>query len=181
MLDPERWTWTDPDTDAEYALDHFRSYRTAYEIKFSEETQEVGAWVHFSNHCYTRSMKEGDDQRYIVDRQRLRDGTEDVRVFCHDRWRFSRDLRAMIGDLLYKVCFSGSGRDILYRQEGSRFSGDHAGWYICMRLDYREEDDPPFQIWVRSVHWRPNRPHGIRGAPRKFCVLVKRYLERKMR
>lgn len=180
MLNDDRSVWTDPDTGVDYELDHFLSYRTPYEIRFNGEETEVEALVSFSNHCFTRTMKDGDDERYIVDRQTLKDGTEDIRIFCHRRWNFSLGLRDMISNLLYKQCFQGKSHDILYRQEHMPRPGDHAGWYICMRLDYKEYDDPPFQIWVRSVHWRPNRPNDIKGAPKKFFMLVKQYLERKM-
>ncbi|HCD74762.1 MAG TPA: hypothetical protein DEQ58_04775 [Alcanivorax sp.] len=179
MLNDDRSVWTDPDTGVEYELDHFLAFRTTYEIKFSDGTRDVEALVSFSNHCHTRSMEDGDDERYIVDRQRRRDGIEDIRIFCHRRWGFSVDLRDKIRDLLYKQCFMGGSQEILYRQEEVQRPGEHAGWYICMRLDYKEYDDPPFQIWVRSVHWRPNRPYGIRGGPKKFCILLKQYLERK--
>lgn len=180
MLNDDRSTWTDPDTEVNYDLDHFLSFTTAYEIRFPNETREVETLISFSNHCYTRSWREGDDERYIVDRQTLKNGNEDIRVFCSERWAFSVNLREIIEELLYKTCLMGGNQEILYRQEDAPRPGDHSGWYICMRLAYRPDEDIPFQIWVRSVHHRDNRPEDVRGGPTKFCILAKRYLEKRL-
>jgi len=181
MLDTDRATWTDPETGEEYDLSHFLTFETAYEIKFRDGTEdEIQTLVRFSNHCYTRSMKEGDDERHIVDRQPRRGGIEDIRVFCPYRWEFSLKLRAILETLLFKQCLTGSNQEILYRQEDASPPGDQAGWYICMRLDYKEDRDPSLEISVRSVHWRPNRPEDTRGGPKRFCILLRQYLERRM-
>lgn len=174
------YQWTDENTNIVYDLQHMKSFSTDFEIKFNKEIHEiVRADIIFSNHCWTRKRLPGDLDNQVVDRYSLRDGTVEERVFCVDRWEFSKSLPEIINALNYKLCLVGGSREILYRQESSSV-GSHAGWYICIRLDFKRNHATPLQLWVRSAHYRSNRPEDIRrhgGA--KFCILLKDYLNSK--
>ena len=177
MLDQENWTWTDPETEEVYSLDHLEDYLTDFEILVGDELWQLETRVVFSNHCYTRSMSEGDDPQLIVDKQPKKDGSIDTRVFCEKRWEFSLRLKEIIGEIHNKLCFQGNRGSVIYRQEDKPGLQSHEGWYICLDLEYTPGDDPELTMWVRSVHYRRNRPDNIRPKPNRFKILAKRFLE----
>lgn len=76
MFDGERTIWIDPFSGGEYPLDHLDSFITSFEIKFSpeESVTPVYARVNFSYHCYTRTKTEEDDDKYIVGKDKKREG-----------------------------------------------------------------------------------------------------------
>ena len=176
----EKTTWMDPDPNTAYALSAFNSFVTTYEIKPDKEGEpfSVPVRVIFSNHCYSRERKE-EQANQIIDTQHRRDGTTEERVFCQKRWKFCQDLPMIIENLGLQKCFSGD-RDIIYRQEQKSGVAAQDGWYICMRLDYREKKGPAFELWVRSVHWRRNRPVDIRNhGGQKFRQLLSQFAKKK--
>jgi hypothetical protein len=181
MRDQENWTWTDPETGKVYSLDHLGDYLTNFEILVGDKLYQLETRVSFSNHCYTRSMSEDDDdQRQIVDVQHKRGGTVDRRVFCEKRWEFSLRLKDIISDIHDKMCFQGNRGSLIYRQEDKPSQQSHEGWYLCLDLEYTPGKKPELTIWVRSVHHRRNRPHNIRSKPNRFKILAKRFLESKI-
>lgn len=182
MHDKENCKWIDQDTGKEYELQHMKSFTTQFEVILTKDKQKqtIKARVSFSNHCFSKKREEGDNQNQVIDSQRKRDGTFEERVFCPERWEFSKTLPVIIKDLTYKSCLEGGSKEIIYRQEGQK-PQDHAGWYICMRLDFKKDKDPPVEIWVRSAHWRSNRPVDIRShGVRRFCVFLSGYLKSKI-
>lgn len=180
MLDQENWTWTDPESEEVYSLGHLEDYLTNFEILVGDELRQLETRVVFSNHCYTRSMSDDDDPRQIVDEQHKRDGTVDTRVFCEKRWEFSLRLQDIISEIDDKLCFQGNRGSLIYRQEDKPNLQSHEGWYLCLDLEYKPGSDPELTIWVRSVHYRTNRPANIRPKPNKFKILAKRFLESKV-
>lgn len=176
----DKTTWTDPDTKTPYSLSVFRSFETTYEIKPDKngETFSVRVRVNFSNHCYSRERKD-ESANQIIDRQHRKDGTIEERVFCQSRWDFCQNLPEIIENLGLQRCFEGD-RDIIYRQERRSQVGAHDGWYICMRLEYRKKKNPAFELWVRSVHQRSNRPVNIRNhGGQKFRQLLSKFAKKK--
>ena len=177
----DKTTWTDPDTGTAYKLTVFKSFVTTYEIKPDKGSDpfSVSVRVEFSNHCYSRERK-GEPANQVIDTQHRRDDTTEQRVFCPDRWRFCQGLPGIIENLGLQKCLEGGGRDIIYRQEQRSQVAAHDGWYICMRLDYRENRNPAFELWVRSVHWRRNRPVDIRNhGGQKFRQLLSQFAKKK--
>jgi len=176
----DKTTWTDPDTNTAYALSAFSSFVTTYEIKPDKEAEpfSVPVRVIFSNHCYSRERKD-EPANQIIDTQHRRDGTIEERVFCKLRWDFCQALPMIIENLGLQKCLAGD-REIIYRQEQKSGVVAHDGWYICMRLDYRKKKDPAFELWVRSVHWRQNRPVDIRNhGGQKFRQLLSQFAKKK--
>lgn len=180
MRDDGDYQWIDKNTGIVYDLQHMKSFFTNFEVKFNRENFDtVVAEVFFSNHCWTRKRLPEDLDNQVVDSRILKDGSIEERIFCVERWEFSKNLPNIINNLNYKVCLLGGKKEILYRQECSAV-GSHAGWYICIRLDYKRHLANPLQIWVRSAHYRPNRPEDIRRhGGVKFCILLKDYLNSK--
>jgi hypothetical protein len=183
MYDQENWVWIDPETGHGYELHHMQSFTTPFEVMLSKETGKtsVNAMVIFSNHCFSKKYhEEQDDHRHIISKEIKKDGTEEERVFCPQRWEFSKRLPDIIKGLCYKDCFQGKEKEIIFRQEGKSGHGQHDGWYICMRLVYKRDRKCPLEIWVRSAHKRTNRPHDIRGhGGKKFCMILSDFLKTK--
>lgn len=181
MYDRENFQWIDPSTSEIYRLDHMESFVTPFEVKLSKELpkESVDVRVYFSNHCFSRTKTDEDQNDTILDTVRKRNGVMEHRVFCPQRWEFSKRLPGIIKDLDYKLCLEGGNKEILYRQEDNK-PGSHAGWYICMKLDFKKDNPTQLELWIRSAHWRPNRPAGIRrhGGTR-FNMLLSNYLKSK--
>lgn len=171
MYDKENWRWIDPDSQIEYDLRHMQSFDVEYEVKLSKSDPltKVNAKVSFSNHCFSRSKKPDDADRHVISIEPFEE-----RVFCPERWAFSKGLPDIIRDLTYKGCLQGGKKEIIYRQEDRTCPGSHEGWYICLKLDYKKG----LEVWVRSAHWRPNRPIDIRSnGETRFCMLLSGYLK----
>lgn len=171
-------TWVNPKTGEEYELSHLKGFQTSFEVKLGENIENVDVRVEFANHCYTKKQEEGEKEP-IVCIEKRRDGTKEERVFCPKRWEFSKLLPDIITGLNYKTCLQGNSHEIVYRQEKSNNLGGHDGWYICMKLDYKSNRTPSLELWVRSAHFRPNRPNDVRGGLTKFCILLSKYLKSK--
>lgn len=177
----EKTVWVDPDTGTAYDLEAFKSFVTTYEIKPNKQAEpfSVSVRIRFSNHAYSRTRKD-EEANQVIDTQQRRDGTTEQRVFCQDRWAFCQGLTGVIENLGLHKCLEGGGQDIIYRQEQASQIAAHDGWYICMRLDYRENRKPAFELWIRSVHWRRNRPVDIRNhGGQKFRHLLSQFAKKK--
>lgn len=171
MYDKKNWKWVDPDTGIEYDLLHMESFETQFEVKLSKSdpVTTVNAKIVFSNHCFSRTRTDDDADRHVIAVEKYEE-----RVFCANRWEFSKRLPDIIRELGYKGCLQGGSKEILYRQEDRSNPRDHDGWYICMRLDFKAG----LEIWIRSTHWRPNRPIDIRShGETRFCILLSGYLK----
>jgi hypothetical protein len=177
----DKTIWIDPDTGTAYDLAAFKSFVTAYEIKPDKQAEafSVSVRVGFSNHTYSRARKD-EEANQIIDTQHRKDGTTEQRVFCQDRWAFCQDIQSIIENLGLQRCLEGNSKNIIYRQEQASQVAAHDGWYICMRLDYRENRKPAFELWIRSVHWRGNRPVDIRShGGQKFRNLLSQFAKKK--
>lgn len=184
MYDKANWQWVDPKTKSTYDLRHMQGFITPFEVKLSKSAPitSINAKISFSNHCFSRTRTDDNENNQVISQETKRDGTIEERVFCTSRWEFSKKLPSIIKDLAYKNCLEGGSREILYRQEDHSNPGQHDGWYICMRLDYKRNRNPQLEIWVRSAHWRPNRPVDIRShGGKRFCMLLSEYLKSKGR
>jgi len=171
--------WTDPATGKEYCLKHLRNTVNTYQVMLDKGKPliDVPVQVYYSNHCYSRGREPGDPDDWVLPGARkLRDGRLDERVFCPDRWDFSLALPAIICNLADKGCYQGDHQEILYRLEGANPRDREQGWYICIRLSFRENNTPNVALNVRSVHWRPNKPFDIgrgHGTQRFYALLAK--------
>lgn len=166
----------DPVSGAVYSLAHLVPFPITFLLRVGDGSVEVEMFVRFSRHCYTRSRKDGDPGEAVVFREKKRHGQVDERVFCKTRWEFSKSLPDIIRGLHDKQCFPGNSKELIYRQEGAPYPGDHGGWYVCLRLgvDNRREN---FTLSVRSAHLRSNRPLEIRGPGRRFYALLARFYD----
>lgn len=166
----------DPVTGKTYSLKHLRPFSVVFQVKTKEGLKDIEFFVLFSSHCYTRSRKNGDSDKSVIFREKKRHGHVDERVFCKNRWEFSKSLPKIIQTLHDKHCLPGGGKELLYRQEKKSQPGSYDGWYICIRLGvshhYRN-----LTLSVRSAHWRPNRPFDIRGPSRRFYALLARFYQ----
>lgn len=170
--------WVVPNTGEMYQLDHLKPCNIKFQIKLGEKIELVDARVIFSNHCYTKK-REKDNNDLIDIEEKKKDGTTEQRVFCIKRWNFSKGLPEIIKNLNYKVCLQGGNKEIIYRLETSKPGQHYEGWYICIKLDYKPSKETKLELWVRSVHYRTNRPNDIRGSATKFCILLTNYLKSK--
>ncbi|KAA8976137.1 hypothetical protein [Halospina sp. K52047b] len=173
--------WDDPVTGLRYSLEAFDHFETCFWIKRDKasEPQPVDVFVRVSNHCYTRKRKD-EPSEAIMDTQRHRSGTVEERVFCPDRWQFGQGLPTIINSLADKRCWEGDALEVFYRHEGAPAPQSPEGWYLCFRLDYRRNKSIPVQLTIRSIHWRPNQPQGVRRHPPiPFKKLLARFLNRK--
>jgi len=180
MYDQKNWKWTNPDTQEEYDLKHMQGFMHEFEVMLAKDGDKtiVKARVNFSNHCFSATAKEGDDPRWVISKEKKKGDICEERVFCPIRWEFSKRLPGILQELAYKNCLEGGSGEILYRQEDASSQGQHDGWYICIRMSYRKGQ---LELWVRSAHWRPNRPADIRShGARRFCVLLSNYLKSKV-
>lgn len=173
--------WVDPETDLRYPLDAFDHFTTQFAIKRAPDRDPdlVDVFVRVSNHCYTRKRAE-EPPNQIVDRQLHRSGEVEERVFCVDRWQFGQCLPTLIEELAQKRCLQGDSLEVFYRHEKPPAPHDLSGWYVCLRLNYRRNQAIPVELNVRSIHWRPNRPQGVRRQPPiRFDKLLARFLNAK--
>jgi len=164
----------DSSLEKEYSTEHLRPFDITYSIKIDGQPKDVTLSVHFSNHCYTRSRKEGDSDEDVLFQEKKRHGIIDERVLCNERWEFSKSLPEIIQDLHGKGCFIGGSKEIFYRQELPAKGNIHAGWYICARLG-ASNTHQNLTLSIRSVHWRNNRPIDIRGGPKRFYALLAQF------
>jgi len=130
--------------------------------------------VFYSFHCYSKEAK-GDEAVHFEESKKY--GVE-KRTFCKDRWRFSKKLPSLIQEMQSKMCFSGGSQEVLYRLEEQDPRNRVCGWYICLRLNFRLNKTPQLELSIRSVHYRTNKPHSIRGSGQRFYVLVAKLLNK---
>jgi hypothetical protein len=169
-------TWVNRDTGEEYELSHLKGFQTSFKVKLDgNNIENVDVRVEFSNHCYTEEQKEGGKEE-VVCTEMTKYGLVE-RVFCPKRWEFSKRLPDIIRGLNYNPCLQGDSHKIVYRHEKSNNRRGNDGWYICIKLDYKSNRTPSPELWVRSTHFRYNRPIDSRGGLTWFCVLLAKYLK----
>ncbi len=173
--------YIDPETQESFDLSHLNSFQTQFEVLINKEKLMIDTKIIFSNHCYTKKQETIGNQT-IIFKEKRKGGAVENRVFCRQRWEFSKLLPEIIKELGYKICLQGNDHSLFYRHEkkGDSLMSLYEGWYICMKWDYKVNCNPSLEIWVRSVHFRTNRPHDVRGSPTKFCILLSRYLKSKL-
>jgi hypothetical protein len=111
--------------------------------------------------------------------ERKKDSSLEDRVFCPDRWTFSKTIPDIIENLEYKGCFGGNSKQLIFRQELPKNAGSHEGWYLCLKLDY--SPNKGLELRVTSCHYRLNRPTNIRShGSTRFYVLLNKFMEGKM-
>ncbi|MEJ1343594.1 MAG: hypothetical protein RPU35_16990 [Candidatus Sedimenticola sp. (ex Thyasira tokunagai)] len=160
-------------TKKNYDLEHLHRLHTSFTIRLEEVDIKVPMVAMFSNHCYTASRKEGQPNEAVLYEEQRHNGEIDERVFCLPRWKSSRHLPQTINELHNKRCLLGNGA-VFYRQEGVPSRNNHAGWYICACLGV-SNSHKNLTLNVRSLHWRENRPSGLRGHPRPFFAILTDY------
>ncbi|AKH70895.1 hypothetical protein IMCC21906_03258 (plasmid) [Spongiibacter sp. IMCC21906] len=165
---------TDPITGTTYSIEHLKPFNVTYEIKVDGEPTEVTLRVHFASHCYTRSRKEDDPDHSVLFKEQKRRGPDDERVFCPDRWEFSKKLPDIITNLHSKGCYPGGSKELFYRHEDAPKSNPQHGWYICTRLSASDKYQN-LTLSVRSAHWRTNRPVDTRGGTKRFYALLAQF------
>lgn len=163
----------DPISGTSYSLEHLNPFQVTYGIKVGGEPVEVPLHVHFSNHCYTRS-RHNDSEDAVIFSEKKRNGEVDERVFCAERWEFSKLLPAIIKDLHSKGCYPGGSKEVFYRQENAPSNNPQHGWYICTRLGVSHKHQN-LTMSVRSAHYRTNKPFDIRGGTKRFYALLAQF------
>jgi len=167
--------YKDPKTAKEYSLEHLIPFEAAYPIRTSDGEVIVSLQVHFTCHCYTRSKETYDPiDINVIKVERKRNGTIDERVFCRERWAFSKRLPGIIEGFHSTLCLPGSSKALFYRPEDKPHPGSHEGWYICAKLGHRPMDKT-LTLSIRSVHHRINQPDGVRGGSKRFYVLLSQF------
>lgn len=173
----ENKEWVDPESNQVYDLSHTEPAIFTYQVKLSKESEliDVPVKVYFSLHCYSREAKDGEPVHFQEER---RHGRIENRIFCLERWEFSKKLPGIISGLQSKGCLVGGSHEVLYRLEDANPRNKDSGWYICMRLSYRSSRKPEVELSIRSVHYRNNRPYDIRGGHQRFYVLLAKLLKK---
>lgn len=149
-------------------IDHLVDTILPVEVRINGEAFLVNVHVHYSNHCWTKARK-GEPSESVLFREHHRGGV-DERVFCEQRWQFSKQLPAMIGAISHALCLRGGSNEVFYRMKDDPGKGRKAGWYACIRLA-ANQTQKEITLSVRSVHYRTNRPADVRGAPVRFWAL----------
>lgn len=160
-----------PVTEVTYCLRHLKSFQMTYDIHVEKKPVKVQIRILFSNHCYTRSRKDNDPDHAVLFIENKRNGQVDQRVFCQERWDFSKKLPIIIQEFHSKTCLPGGRKELFYRQESPAPGNLHEGWYICVRLGASEKHKN-LTMSIRSAHYRTNRPVDTRGSPRRFYALL---------
>lgn len=177
--------YTDPTTLETFTFDHMAPFEVTYPVRLKDSDSadseiEVEIQVIFSNHCYTRSKASNDPAELpILFKEKKRDGTVDERVFCSERWNFSKSLPDLIRALNDKNCLAGGSREIFYRIEHANPPGTPEGWYICFKLDASEKYKN-LTLSVRSAHYRTNRPNDVRGGFRRFYAILAKFFSEEL-
>ncbi|WP_226668995.1 hypothetical protein [Microbulbifer aggregans] len=182
MHDKKNCRWICPDTGTEYDLSHMADMTLSFNVmlKKGEEPVSFPCRVEFHNHCYTRGRKEGDTDEQVFIAEKRRGGEIEERVFCPERWDYSLRLPEILRNIVFKDCLQGDRKEILFRQEDRPDASSLKGWYLCMRFDYRKDLDPKLILRINSCHWRPNRPDGVRGGPKRFLMLLAQFLRKRL-
>jgi len=170
--------YVDPSSGQKYRLTHLGVSAVPFHMKINGNIITVDLVVHYSNHCYTRSRVAGDDEKFVLFTDRKSDGSLDERVFCPTRWKFSKDLPAIIATLNQSLCYAGGSREIFYRVKSDPGGPRVKGWYICGRLGVNPARRQ-LTMSVRSVHHRTNEPHDTRGSKRFYEILIPFYQAQK--
>ncbi|MBN8426249.1 MAG: hypothetical protein J0L65_02155 [Xanthomonadales bacterium] len=149
-------------------IDHLVETLLPVEVRIDGEPFLVNVRVHYTNHCWTRTRKgEAEDTVLFCEHHRDR---IDERIFCEQRWEFSKQLPGMIRSISHSLCLPGGSRELFYRVMADPKKGGNAGWYACIRLDANRAQQE-ITLSIRSVHYRTTRPADIRGAPQRFWAL----------
>lgn len=167
-------TVIDPASGEAHCLAHLQPYFIDYSIRLSGEPVTVRVRVHFSNHCYTRSLKDGEDESLILFSEPRKHFT-DHRVFCPQRYQFSLKLPAIVEGLVHSQCLPAGQREMFYRLEDSPPTAKHHGWYLCLRLNPSAKHQN-ITLSVRSVHYRTNRPNDALPHHKRFRVMLAEFI-----
>lgn len=155
--------------------DHLADATLPVEVRIAGEAFLVDVSVYYSNHCWTKSRKDEPEEAVLFS-EKKRDGDIDERVFCPERWSFSRQLPAMVQTISHAMCLPGGSKEIFYRLKANLKDGPNAGWYVCARLDVSQARKE-ITLSIRSAHYRFNRPEDIRGAPKRFWAVFSDFYE----
>ncbi|MFQ3245581.1 MAG: hypothetical protein ACI9SP_002229 [Arenicella sp.] len=173
--------WINPKTNEEFDLSHCSNFVTPFRIKRpkTKVLKNIDARVLLSSHCFNRKRPESDVISTTYEMEKKGDGSIEDRVFCPDRWEFSKKIPGIIQDLEYRGCFGGNSKQLIFRQELPKKAGSHEGWYLCLKLNY--SSNKGLEIRVTSCHYRLNRPTNIRShGSTRFYVLLNKFMEGKI-
>lgn len=163
-----------PASGETFCLAHLQPFFIDYSIRLSGEPVTARLRVHFSAHCYTRSIKEGEDESLILFSEARKNFT-DNRVFCPQRYQFSLKLPGIVEGLLNSQCLPAGQREMFYRLEDSPPQAKHHGWYLCLRLNHSAKHQN-ITLSVRSVHYRTNRPNDAVKHHKRFRVMLAEFI-----
>lgn len=152
----------------ERTIDHLVDSFLPVEVRIDGESYAVTVRVYYSNHCWTRTRKDEPEDAILF--YEHHSDWVDERVFCATRWEFSLQLPEIVASLSHSLCLPGRSKEIFYRVKADKTKGDHAGWYMCARLDAIQSKEE-ITLSIRSVHYRTNRPEDTRGGPQRFWAL----------
>lgn len=155
---------------------HLLPHNASYKIIFpGGHCVELACAIRYSTHCYTRGRLESDGPEVIT----VIDALGKERVLCADRLRFSQRLPTLIQGLETKKVWRAQSRDTsFYRIEPD--AGRDSGWTICFDLGVNDSQQC-IDLFVRSSHYRTNRPDASGGPQQFFRMLRELYLRHQPR
>lgn len=149
---------------------HLSSSVVHYTLKLKSGAITLNATIYYSSHCYTRSRKPEDPVESVLFSEMKRDGSIDERVFCADRWAFSKKLPGILANLESALCYRGSRNEVFYRVDDATATGSR--WAICMALDINAHAQE-LRLSVRSVHQRNNLPADAKLPQQRFFAILR--------
>jgi hypothetical protein len=146
--------FTGPD-GIDYPLRHLAPFHYNFEIRRKTGSVTVRLYVTFTDHTYSRDPLPDESREWFLPPV---EGKPD-RVFCRDRWEFSRGLPQLIRDFL--AAGNSACRILDKRNSYVRIERDglntFVGWYLFFELE-RRGGERDLRLTFRSVHHRESLP-----------------------
>jgi len=150
----------------DFNVGHLRRMRLDIEVRLDRRAVLVPVVVLFSNHCYTRSLRDGESVADALYCETKGGGVIEHRVLDDMRLGFSKQLPRMLEQIAHATVFQGSGQ-VFYRVKEDPARGGDCGWYLCLEVGVNVAANE-LRLTVKSCHYRSTRPANVRGNKKRF-------------
>lgn len=136
-----------------YSLNHLHPHQVEHVIPAKGSNPERRYQVHVSYglHCFTRKEK---DNEQVPDAAWYSDSRES-RVFCPERWEFSKQLPGIISTLGERKCFHTQGVEfVTLKVIGLEREVEYAVFFTVSKAGKSQAD---LNLFVNSAHERYNK------------------------
>ncbi|MDE9433467.1 hypothetical protein KKJ10_14330 [Xenorhabdus bovienii] len=168
-------TYIHPETGENFDLSHMTPKIISIKYEYHDERKnkikgELNVQVIFSYHCYTKSLKKGENNTILV--TEYEDGViKEHRIFDQSRYQYSFTLLGIILNISYKLCRESRIKGKVIRLKEKDKTNPAKGIYIIMKLKAKKEE---LILYVETAHYRKNEPYNaqLRKETRRFMLIL---------